>query len=163
MADLDVYTTPIIDIKERQATKRETPMEKFPPGFKFKMIQWDGEIIDIEIKRYNASDGTFTIERPLGEMFIQDKLPLKQVEAMNAPELDRYPIGTNVNIQRKSGEKVTGKIAGYAKEIGKYVVWFDENQNNSAINNISTGYKTVSPQVLNTDNFRGEIKKVVNE
>jgi hypothetical protein len=105
--------------------KFKSPTEKYSPGFKFNRLRRDGSLEEITIERYLSGKKTFIVSRAIGELQTETEMPLKRIEAMAAPELEKNPVGTNVIIPFK-GKKVAGKMAGYLKESDEYVIRIHE-------------------------------------
>jgi hypothetical protein len=131
------------------------PAQKYLPGYKFNMLNGEGLAVEVEVKRYLPASKEFIIDYPLGGISMQRRIPLSRLDELTDPRLNRYPIGTNVNIQRSDKTATTGKIAGYSQSENKYVVLLPNEKVKS--NRI----EMVSPEVLDALNFRGRVKELL--
>lgn len=101
--------------------KFESPIEKYPPGFKFNRLRRDGSTEEVTIERYLPGKKTFIVNRSIGEFQSETEMSLERVEIMTAPELEKNPVGTNVIVSLK-GKKLAGKMAGYLEKSDEYII-----------------------------------------
>ena len=148
-------TTQIFNISDTSTTGGMSPYQKYPVGYKFNMLDWDGSIMEIEVKKYLPASKEFIINRPLHDVVIQDKMSLLKLEEFTDPHLAKYPVGTNVNVPLSNKTVTTGKMAGYSKSNDKYIVHLPAEKNGK-IKKIE-----IEPKILDAINFRGRVKELL--
>jgi hypothetical protein len=135
-------------------TKPVTPAEKYPKGFTFNRLRRDGGLEEMVIKRYLPDREIFIVGRSIGDFEKETEMPLARIEAMTAPELEKFPVGTNVIVPLGKGKKEAGKVAGYLKESDEYIVRVHEKGEPARLLKISNesfeavNYKEVRKKVL---------------
>lgn len=118
-------------------TKKESPAEQYPKGFKFQRLRRDGGLEELIIKRYLPDREVFIVGRAIGDFEKETEMSLSRIEAMTDPELAKNPVGTNVIIPIGKGRKAAGKVAGYLKEKDVYIVRVHENGKSPVLLQIS--------------------------
>lgn len=150
----EVITTPIFNITDKTPRKGELPpYQKYPVGYKFNMLDRGGTIVEMKVKRYIPASKEFIVDKQLDEIIIQDNIPLLKLEELTDPHLDKYPVGTNVNVPRSDNTVSSGIMAGYDKSIDKYMVYLPGEK--------GIKLKTVEPKILDAINFRGKVKELL--
>lgn len=138
-------------------TKAQTPADKYPKGFKFNRLRRDGGLEEITIKRYLPGKEVFIVTRAIGDFEPETEMSLERIEAMTAPELEKFPVGTNAIIPLGKGKKVAGKVAGYLKENDIYIVRIHEKGEPARLLKISRE----SFEAVNYKEYRKKVEAIL--
>ncbi len=158
-AILDTAKAVNIDEVAREIeTKSEKPNEMYPKGFKFNRLRRDGGLEEITIKRYLPAKEVFIVTRAIGDFEPETEMSLNRIEAMTAPELEKFPVGTNAIVPLGKGKKEAGKVAGYLKESDTYIVRIHEDGKPARLLKISRE----SLEAVNYKEYRKKVEAILN-